>query len=184
MPIYTAVWYDATAVSVFEEADHETAIEKFRDDADSSSSAGAKLFFICEISKPADGLPWRDTLIASVGDGEFMDHLHHVNLWGSRPDEENDDCHTGTAFLTLEEAQEVLVRPWEHFDPKYYQRCTAYFELVSDGKREMHANPDFVEEEDDDSDWQREQAMQAGMGLGVEAYNDAMGCDLESPEED
>lgn len=26
-----------------------------------------------------------------------------------------------------------------------------------------------------DSEWQREQAMQLGMGLGVEAYNDAMG---------
>lgn len=26
-----------------------------------------------------------------------------------------------------------------------------------------------------DREWQREQAMQAGMGLGVEAYNDAMG---------
>lgn len=28
---------------------------------------------------------------------------------------------------------------------------------------------------DDCSDWRLEQAMQAGMGLGVEAYNDAMG---------
>ena len=27
----------------------------------------------------------------------------------------------------------------------------------------------------DDADWRREMAMEAGMGLGLEAYNDAMG---------
>jgi len=27
-----------------------------------------------------------------------------------------------------------------------------------------------------DDGWRREMAMEAGMGLGVEAYNDAMGC--------
>lgn len=35
---------------------------------------------------------------------------------------------------------------------------------------------------EEDDEWKREIAQQAGMGLGVEAYNDAMGYDVEEPE--
>lgn len=34
----------------------------------------------------------------------------------------------------------------------------------------------------DDADWRREQAIQAGMGFGVEGFNDAMGWGTEEPE--
>ncbi len=34
-----------------------------------------------------------------------------------------------------------------------------------------------------DDDWRREIATQAGMGLGVEAYNDAMGYSVETYED-
>jgi hypothetical protein len=40
--------------------------------------------------------------------------------------------------------------------------------------------PETVDDEDDFMDeWRREQAMQAGMAMGVNAYNDYMGYDLE-----
>ena len=38
-----------------------------------------------------------------------------------------------------------------------------------------------VDDEEDDS-WKREMAMEEGMLHGVEAYNDAMGWSIESPE--
>ena len=36
-----------------------------------------------------------------------------------------------------------------------------------------------AEDAEDALEWKREQAMQLGMGLGINAYNDAMGCELE-----
>ncbi len=43
----------------------------------------------------------------------------------------------------------------------------------------VRKNPNFVKLADDDSDWRHEQAMQAGMMGGCDAYNDAMGYDAE-----
>jgi hypothetical protein len=39
--------------------------------------------------------------------------------------------------------------------------------------------PSDPRNDEDDGDWQREFAMQAGMGLGIAAYNEAMGYDCE-----
>jgi hypothetical protein len=36
-----------------------------------------------------------------------------------------------------------------------------------------------AEDVKDAIEWEREQAMALGMGLGVNAYNGAMGCELE-----
>ena len=35
----------------------------------------------------------------------------------------------------------------------------------------------------DDDDWRREMAMEAGMLGGINAYNEAMGCDLSDPDD-
>ena len=39
----------------------------------------------------------------------------------------------------------------------------------------------YVEDDAEDGDWRREIAMEAGMGLGVDAYNDVMGYSAEEP---
>lgn len=102
-----------------------------------------------------------------------MERKYSVNLWGSKPGT-NDDCHTGADFATLEEALAVYLTPASHFRAVDVAD-SAYVEI--DG-------PDFHDERcinprrkvrDDLSDWRREIAMQAGMGLGIEAYNDEMG---------
>ncbi len=98
---------------------------------------------------------------------------YSVNEWGSNPDEtDNDDCWTGTDFLTSEEA------------------CTAFMLLASGGADcgtayivldgpDIHLvakNPKFKPSKDDgDAEWKKEIAMEAGMLHGIEAYNDEMG---------
>jgi Na+-translocating ferredoxin:NAD+ oxidoreductase RNF subunit RnfB len=47
------------------------------------------------------------------------------------------------------------------------QDCYNMYEVEVQPKKRAKSNSD--------KGWQREQAMEAGMGLGVEAYNDAMG---------
>lgn len=39
------------------------------------------------------------------------------------------------------------------------------------------------EDNTDDDEWRRERAMQAGMAGGCDAYNEKMGCSLDSPED-
>lgn len=39
------------------------------------------------------------------------------------------------------------------------------------------------DEDEDDRAWKREIAMEAGMGLGIDAYNDAMGSPVSFPED-
>lgn len=57
------------------------------------------------------------------------------------------------------------------------------------GKDGVEVDLVYVDEEEDSTEddggaWQRELAMEAGMLHGIDAYNDAMGCSLEPPEED
>lgn len=100
-----------------------------------------------------------------------------VELWGSHPDKANDDCWTGDEFDTLAEAMAVFNNPWPHFEPNpgYYSRDTAYVILTGPGIEGERKNPDFKPTKDDDSDWKRELAMEAGMMGGCDAYNDIMG---------
>ena len=76
-----------------------------------------------------------------------------VNLWGSHPDEENDDCWTGIGFETVEAARRWLDAPV--FGPPFF-RCdyghndTAYLQLVSvhddgDEEIEVRKNPLYDE---------------------------------------
>lgn len=103
-------------------------------------------------------------------------------LWGSDPDAGNDDCHTGDEFDTLEEALKVFENPTEH-GGTYFRRCagersTVFIEIDGpDIYKKRRLRPDYIRVDDDE--WRREIAMQAGMGMGVQAYNDAMGYGYE-----
>jgi hypothetical protein len=119
---------------------------------------------------------------------------YSVEYWGSHPDDDNDDCHTGSDHDTIEEARAAFLGPL----PTFCEGVTAYVWLV-----ENHENQEgdrricvtVVEDryvkrtkprrsEDDDREWQREQAHQAGMAFGCQGYNDAMGWDAEPYEVD
>lgn len=105
-----------------------------------------------------------------------MSKPYSVNLWGSDPSLDNDDCWTGEDFATLEEAEAFFNNPFTDAKyAQYYERCTAVIELDGPDVHRERNNPAFKPSKADDSDWQREHAMQAGMMGGCDAYNDAMG---------
>ena len=112
-----------------------------------------------------------------------------VSLWGSNPDEtDNDDCWTGEDFATREEAiaayREVVMFP-DHSALSLACGPRGSWEYVMiDGPEthELTQNPDRPSCERrrrelarSDREWQRERAMEAGMLHGIEAYNDEMG---------
>jgi len=111
--------------------------------------------------------------------------MYSVNLWGSHPDEDNDDCWTGSDFDTREEALDCYANPASHFRPCDLRSVT-HIELAR-GTRDNNVDGVVTDKVrrlpkakrakrvDDDREWQHEFANQAGMGLGVAAYNDAMG---------
>jgi hypothetical protein len=116
-----------------------------------------------------------------------MSKPYTVDLWGSNPDEtDNDDCWTGESFATREEAiaayQAVVMFPW---DNEVLGKCSGGWEfVVIDGPdvHEVTANPDQAtqrrwrrENRASDGEWKREAAMQAGMAFGCDGYNDEMG---------
>lgn len=114
-----------------------------------------------------------------------MAMLFSVNYWGSCPDEDNDDCITGEDFATVQEALAAF-----HAAPSSIAKVSdhevAYIEIdgIEDADLATHGlssrhrkNPTFVRSKDDDGEWRREQAMQAGMALGIQAYNEHMGND-------
>lgn len=100
-----------------------------------------------------------------------------VNLWGSYPDEGNDDCHEGQEFATREEAMAVFINPWSIFNRAHYEACTAVFEIEGPDVYKTRENPEYAPSDDDafNDEWRREIAMEAGMCMGIDAYNDAMG---------
>ena len=108
-----------------------------------------------------------------------MSALYSVNFWGSHPDDENDDCYEAEGFATLEEAHAV-------FAAEVSDRDVAYVELDGPDVYDIRKNPIHRPRRRDSSDleWRNEFAMQQGMGLGIDAYNDAMGYDTELHWED
>lgn len=102
-----------------------------------------------------------------------------VLFWGSHPDKDNDDCWTGRDFYSKEDAIAFYKRA---LDSKWCCNSTEYVEIdLSDedlkaaGIQRLTKNPKFKPSKDDDSDWKRESAMQAGMAFGCIAFNDVMG---------
>lgn len=112
--------------------------------------------------------------------------MYSVNLWGSKP-WENDDCHTGDEFPTLEEARAVYLNPFPHFKGPGTQSGESYYsgelwvELVGPDVEEERCHSRGRKQKDDsgssDELWEREIAMEAGMLGGCQAYNEAMGYD-------
>jgi len=94
-----------------------------------------------------------------------------VLQWGSHPDAGNDDCWTGEEFSSIESAIEA-------FQAECFESGIAYIELDGPGIHQLRQNPHHRprRRDADDAEWRSERAMQAGMGLGVEAYNDELGC--------
>lgn len=108
-----------------------------------------------------------------------------VNIWGSHPEAENDDWWSSREFSTKEEALECFNNPVEYFgmsdlySTEYIELCSlepgdsndhSLYETI-----ELRINPDFRPSHNDDSEWRRERAMQAGMAFGCDGYNDEMG---------
>ena len=111
---------------------------------------------------------------------------YSVTLWGSNPDEtDNDDCWTGDNFATREEAiaayRAVVMFPYHN---QLVRVCGNWEFVMIDGPdtHEVTANPDQKrqtryrrEAARFDAEWRHEQAMQAGMAFGCDGYNDALG---------
>lgn len=99
--------------------------------------------------------------------------MYEVTHWGSDPAEGNDDCYEGWEFSSLDEAMEKL-----QAEARYH---VAYVQLVGPNEQYIRKNDKFDAERRaadarrDQEEWRREIAMQAGMGLGCDAYNDEMG---------
>lgn len=130
-------------------------------------------------------------MTTSTERGDFthgLDKPFSVTLWGSNPDEtDNDDCWTGDDFATREEAiacyREVVMFP-DHSQLARVCGRGGWEYVMIDGPEthEITQNPDRPscerrrrELERSDAEWQRERAMEAGMLHGIEAYNDEMG---------
>jgi hypothetical protein len=105
----------------------------------------------------------------------MTNNTYAVNLWGSHPDDDNDDCWTGDDFPTLAEAEAVFADPAPSF-PFCKMADVAYVELDGPGCHKVRRNPSFVPTPDEgDEDWRREIAREEGMLNGIDSYNDWMG---------
>lgn len=95
---------------------------------------------------------------------------YSVNLWGSHPENENDDCWCGSDFATLAEATAAFNNPASAFK---YETNWAYVEIDGPGINEVRKNPNYRKPRYSDDG--NEFAMQQGMAFGCDGYNDAMG---------
>lgn len=106
-----------------------------------------------------------------------------IELWGSHPDSGNDDHWTGFDFDDRQSADEALNNPHEsEFADEL--RHISYLELCEVSKENGKEYVERLEvrsidrkssQPDNMEDWKHEISMQAGMGIGVNAYNDHMG---------
>lgn len=111
-----------------------------------------------------------------------------VNLWGSHPDANNDDCWIGDDFSDLASAMSAFQEPEAHFahDPGTLGD-SVYIEIVRNERRDGKVYCDRLQlrrlltpeqeqrmkrrHEREDRAWKHEIAMQAGMLGGIDAYN-------------
>jgi len=74
-----------------------------------------------------------------------------------------------------------LVKREDIVESIYGAHCPPCHEEIESGDIEISSDQ-FNNDLDDD--WKREQAMEAGMLHGIDAYNDAMGYSTYQPEEE
>ena len=107
---------------------------------------------------------------------------YSVTVWGSHPDENNDDCWTGDDFATNAEACDAFMAT-VHGAANSVSPDDDFAFVVVDGP-DVHLvakNPRYNakrarrEARDADVEWRNERAMQAGMAFGCDGYNDEMG---------
>jgi len=120
-----------------------------------------------------------------------------VSWWMSHPDLDNDDCTTADSFDSLEAAKKAFY----HHPDRWLRDHTTHIMLsvteLLEGEQlwevpintcerlDVRANPlartplDVSEGVYVDEDWRREIAREAGMLMGVQAYNEVMGYDVE-----
>lgn len=98
---------------------------------------------------------------------------YSVSVFGSHPDEDNDDCWTGEDYATKDEA----LAAFNSEEPWIIDRDNAFIMIDGPDINETRPNPHFVAKakRPDSGSWQREIAMQSGMAFGCDGYNDAMG---------
>lgn len=106
---------------------------------------------------------------------------YSVLLFLTHPDQDNDDCMTGEDFETEAEARSVMANLDSTFDMAYHRDC-AFVMLDGPDVNEIVERPGVArrnrrEARQDRESARREHAMQQGMGLGIDAYNEAMGYD-------
>jgi len=111
--------------------------------------------------------------------------MYAINLWGSHPDDENDDCWTGVDVETREQAEaifhaadpvEAIAKlPGVHANfYSYHYGDTTHVELDGPDVNKVR-QVRKARKRADSGEWQRERAMQAGMAFGCDGYNDEMG---------
>lgn len=99
---------------------------------------------------------------------------YSVTLWGSDPRDENDDCWSGRDFESWDDALACYGDIEANFEN--FELADTRFVMLEGGNLEEpyikevkgYASPS-------DDDWSNEMAMQAGMGMGISAYNDWRG---------
>jgi hypothetical protein len=105
-----------------------------------------------------------------------MKMKYSVNQWCSHPSLNNDDLNTGEDFDDINEAIACF-----NGNFKSYIEYVELIGLEGDQFNDLlphgciRKNPDFRPSKDDDGEWKREQAIQAGMSGGCQAFNDIMG---------
>lgn len=108
----------------------------------------------------------------NTGGGNMTTKTYEINYWGSHPENNNDDCWYGEDFDSFDAAMSrfTLVITDGADDSS-----VAWIELTGPGVYRCFKSRNYRPEPDDDDEWRREQAREAGMLGGCDAYNDAMG---------
>lgn len=116
---------------------------------------------------------------------------YSVSLWIQDPSDmsDNDTCMAGEDFATEKEARMCLADMNAHFNDRFYKDVPY---VLLDGPNDLHEVTVRTqalkrmqrERECEDRAARSEMAMQAGMGMGIHAYNDMMGYDSEEYDPD
>lgn len=106
-----------------------------------------------------------------------------LTLWGSHPDEDNDDCWTGSDYATEAEARGDLATFQRNMVPQGWNvshaqtlRDTSHFMVDGPGlsEPEVVSNHNYIKQRQPQRD--REEQFQAAMAFGTQGWNDYEGC--------